>query len=37
MVAKEKGNLLGINKPNKGGKLKQLTSCHLKLLKDGSL
>jgi hypothetical protein len=35
MVAKEKGNLLGINGPNKGEKLKQLASCDEKFLKDG--
>jgi hypothetical protein len=37
MVAKEKGNVLGIKGPNKGEKLKQLTSCDEKFLKDGFL
>jgi len=35
MVVKEKGNLLGIRGPNKREKLKQLTSCDEKFLKDG--
>jgi hypothetical protein len=35
MVAEEKGNLLGIKGPNKREILKQLASCHMKLLKDG--
>jgi hypothetical protein len=34
---KKMGNLLGITRPNKGGKLKQLTFCHSKLLKYDSL
>lgn len=35
MVAKEKGNLLGIKWPNKREKLKQLAFCDEKFLKDG--
>ncbi len=35
MVVKEKRNLLGIKGPNKGEKLKQLTSYDEKFLKDG--
>jgi hypothetical protein len=35
MVAKEKGNLLGIKGLNKGEKMKQLTLCHANLLKVG--
>jgi hypothetical protein len=35
MVVKEKGNLLGIRRPNKREKLKQLTFCDEKFLKDG--
>jgi hypothetical protein len=37
MVVEEKGNLQGIKGLNKGEKLKQLTSCHVKQLKNGSL
>jgi hypothetical protein len=37
MVVEEKGNMLGIKGLNKGEKLRQLTSYHMKLLKDGSL
>jgi hypothetical protein len=35
MVAKEKGNPLGIKGPNKKEKLKQLAFCDEKFLKDG--
>jgi hypothetical protein len=37
MVIEEKRNLLGIKGISKGEKLRQLTSYHMKLLKDGSL
>jgi hypothetical protein len=37
MMVKEKGNLLGIKGLSKGEKLRQLTSYHVKFLKDGSL
>jgi hypothetical protein len=36
-MAEEKTNLLGIEGLRKEEKLKQLTSYHMKLLKDGSL
>jgi hypothetical protein len=34
-VVKKKGNMLSIKRPNKREKLKQLTSCDEKFLKDG--
>ncbi len=36
-MAKEKGNLLHIKGLNKGEKLRQLTFCCMKFLKDGYL
>jgi hypothetical protein len=37
VVFEEKGNLFGIKRTNKKEKLRQLASCHVKLLKDGYL
>jgi hypothetical protein len=37
VVVEVKGNMFGIKGPNKREKLKQLASCHMKLLKYGSI
>jgi hypothetical protein len=34
-MTKEQRNLKGIRETNKGGKLKQLATCHSMFLKDG--